>query len=292
VYAKYSWDARFINWWMQEISGIANPIEYPKQQSSAEYLSNSPIKTDVGITEQLTRHTVYLTLFAASFLFVVVMLIEKAILFSGEIYDYSINRKYTQANIVLESLFLLSEIEKLQSLDNVSIKKKLILKIFKLANVIQNNMPRHLLTEYPELNNWLKTKMTEIAYSLRELSKEVLLPSENTKNTLIEFLKDTLVCSAKGEWSSIRIYVHEPKIPLRGWPLAKEVGKFLIVVFSPIAIFFIVQTSPIKIIGDALEYFKLLMLLWIITNLLSLIEPKFDAKIMGLKNIISLIRKD
>jgi hypothetical protein len=169
-------------------------------------------------------------------------------------------------------------------------RQKLLSNIENTATCIQCNLYRNLRIKDRLLAYWVKERTGKIATAMRGLQKWVLAPNGNTRADLIKRLSAHLSHAAVGEWDLLE-QAEPEKVSGKQFWWTRVIPTFRAVLSGAVLIvgFFYMQRTPLALQGPIAEYVKIGVFLWAALSVLSILDPKYDVKISGLKDIGQLL---
>lgn len=193
---------------------------------------------------------------------------------------------YPDAVLVDLSLELLCLVERrYYQRDNVILDRDLAVKIEQLAANIENNLAQRLHTRDTLTCQWAQTSTAEIANSLRETKKYLLLPSHDSLGQLSGYLSRFFVTMVDHNFPQLERKLCDSPGKITPWPI--KYLKTILICFIPAALIFLeTQTNIFKTPKSMHDNLNLAALLWVITNIAFLFDPAYERKIGSIKDFL------
>ena len=163
------------------------------------------------------------------------------------------------------------------------LKRKLLLMLELIAKRLENELPRSLHSYDSSTDAWMTNRSQEMAAGIRELKKNVLLSKEGSQKLLQEVLAMRLLNASDGNWDLFE--VGKPSNTLT--PIVKTFNmiRTATVIGLPLFIVGIIMISPIKFSDTVMSYVAAVSIIWVSFNILVLIDPQYQEKMVAIKNM-------
>lgn len=212
--------------------------------------------------------------------------IDALIVFLIDVFDYD---KFPEGVVVHNILRILDKIEKHpELLSDLEFKKMAITRLDYIADAIGKNIPDLLKTKNSEFNNSIKVTSQNIANSVRAKKFWVLTPKEDTAHYLAKYLANFLFHFAKGDWDTLeRLEAPELTLSERWAKRYLPVIRPIILIVVPIIAYWVLKAYDLTSepwAGTVISY----IILWIIINIIWLIDPTAKEKVGSFKDAAGL----
>ena len=220
----------------------------------------------------------------------IVGFIGAIIIFRGfiSLLGYLIQRKkyhqYPDAEVINSLCLSLNLAEKdIDTWAEFDLKSKLLLRLELIAKRLENELPRSLHSYDSSTDAWMTNRSQEMAAGIRELKKNVLLSKEGSQKLLQEVLAMRLLNASDGNWD-----LFERRKPSNTPTTVIKIFNVLrtaIGIGLPLFIVGIIMISPIKISDTDMSYMAAVSIIWVGFNILVLIDPQYQEKMVAIKNM-------
>ncbi|MES2762756.1 MAG: hypothetical protein V4677_11135 [Bacteroidota bacterium] len=218
--------------------------------------------------------------------FIIICLLEPLnILYKGR----KLNR-IPESVIIIGIIRLLRESERKILYNNNERKLMFLFKVEKYALIIERQMPLLIDSFDKRSNMWAKKTYSEIAFSFRDLKKEIIINGKLSSYNLNKLLSDYFKKIIVNDWNSLD---------------RKELPKELIIKQAKNKMFFYIKTFfvaifPISTLGiirhyeilniDTIhfQYVMIVTILWFIVNILVILDPSIREKISAIKEVATM----
>lgn len=202
---------------------------------------------------------------------------------------------YPVAYIVDNLLKILHSLEKTNiNALGVQEKKTLILQLEEIAQCFDRSLPNQLSSEDIITNAWLRQAMREVATSLREKKRWLILPKSDTQSHFIDEISHSLICTIDGNWDALHRMKPEAlssnltNSQLWRSRLFESVKTILIAIFPTIA-FLIFEHTIFPITEPIYSYLIIGLFIWTVMVFIVALDPNFSTKISAIKDIKGLL---
>ena len=160
-----------------------------------------------------------------------------------------------------------------------------------VAVSIELGLPNRLKYKDAVTDAWIRKSSQQMAAQVRQLKRYVLLPKAGDHQRLTEELCKLFVNVVRGHWAPIQ---DTEMVGANSFFSRLLYGlRILFSVGFPILVIIILQLKiiPFTLNETVMSYVNAVMLGWILLNVMSLIDPKFDKKIGSLFKAADLFKK-
>jgi hypothetical protein len=196
--------------------------------------------------------------------------------------------KIPQSRLINNLIIALMDVDKGIFIRKFEDKSILMFYIEMIAKTIEE-IPSFIECSDKESNVKVKNAYGEIAYFIRDIKQEIAISGGTTRNHLRFLLKEYFIHISKNNWQKLNRktlpgHYHEKEVKKQIWFYFKTI----IIGIIPLALLKLnVSYNVIKLDAGIIPYLNIITVIWLIMNILFMIDPSLKDKISMIKDIAS-----
>lgn len=207
--------------------------------------------------------------------------------------DIIASRRHTIGAILYHLTFLLYFVDTSQKRKMLRGRRKQLIELVLAAKCIEYYIPANLQSGDIITDTETKIMMKRIANALREKSKWIVTPKNDTTGFLVKSIADTLYIIINGNWDSLEKANPGEISNRQRWSsifnFLLRIVRTALVAGLPVIGFLLFQTTSFSLNGTAFVSTVSILFLYEVAVLTTALDPGFSAKISNVKDMINVL---